>query len=104
MSIATRFSAHTLLSAFTVSGREAGADLAAAMKDGPEPSILERSGGKLTWWFCFEGRQSTGPPGRAERASRGPAASHGGLATNCHRLPDLELSFQACEWVFEGFL
>ena len=35
MSIATRFSAHTLLSAFTVSGREAGADLAAADEDGP---------------------------------------------------------------------
>ena len=36
MSIATRFSAHTLLSAFTVSGREAGADLAAGTQAGPK--------------------------------------------------------------------
>ena len=46
MSVATRFSAHALLSAFTVSCREAGADLAAAMKDGPEPSMLEGGGNK----------------------------------------------------------
>ena len=47
--------------------------------------MLERSGGKLTRWFCFEGRQNASPQGCAEGAPRGPAAAPGGRATDFQR-------------------